>query len=146
MQEDSKLIKLKNYEKIYALFFEDQSFSKPQIAERLQLSMPTVMANITRLEKNGLIFKCELFESSGGRPATGYALVNDAKVAIGVEITKNTIHCAVIDLKGSICTQEFYKIPCSDSSKYFDKLCETINTFISLQKYSSEQITARLFL
>lgn len=140
MQEDSKLIKLKNYEKIYALFFEDQSFSKPQIAERLQLSMPTVMANITRLEKNGLIFKCELFESSGGRPATGYALVNDAKVAIGVEITKNTIHCAVIDLKGSICTQEFYKIPCSDSSKYFDKLCETINTFISLQKYSSEQI------
>lgn len=140
MQEDSKLIKLKNYEKIYALFFEDRSFSKPQIAERLQLSMPTVMANITRLEKNGLIYKCEVFESSGGRPATGYALVNDAKVAIGVEITLNTIHCAVVDLKGSVCSQEFYPIRCRDSAAYFDELCDTIKNFISLQNYKPEQV------
>ena len=53
-------------ESVYALFFDNESLSKPQIAKLLGLSMPTVLAKTGKLENLGLIKKGKEQDSNGG--------------------------------------------------------------------------------
>ncbi len=140
MLEDNQQIKLKNFENTYALFFRHQVLSKPQVAELLQLSMPTITANIARLLQDGLIAKAATLRSSGGRPAIGYSLVKDARIAVGVEIRKHHVYCAAIDITGGLLRQEKYRYLCNGSSCYIDELCGIVLKFIESLNPRDNQI------
>ncbi|HIV14801.1 MAG TPA: ROK family protein [Candidatus Avisuccinivibrio pullicola] len=140
MNDDSKIIKAKNYQKIHALFYAHDSLSKPQIVKLTGMSMPTVSANIAALASDGLIEEGALLESSGGRPARGYRLVRDAKVAFGVEIKFDQVRCAVVDLLGEAHDIVEYPLPCSDLSSYLKSFCALVKGYIAASGYVMERV------
>lgn len=140
MNNDTLLIKQKNFQKIHALFFQYPVISKPRIVQLLGLSTPTVSTHITELLNQKLIQPSSSMQSQNGRPAIGYSLVSDAKVAFGVEIKFNQVRCAVVDLVGHATNIQEFPLPCSDQANYLEKFCTTIKSYIQAQAYTPEQI------
>lgn len=94
-------VKRANRNRIYRLITA-AGISKPEIAKRLGMSLPTVTQNINTLEEKGFIRKGGILESTGGRKAMSYSTVPEARTAIGVEITRDHVVVALVDLAGTI--------------------------------------------
>lgn len=133
-------VKQSNYQNIYSLFFSYERLSKPQISQLLDLSLPTVTNNISKLEKEGKIRKQGVLESQGGRPATAYTLVSDAFIALGVEIQKYRIKLTALNLKMEMIAFEELHCTFFDTPDYLEQLSATIAQFIDNQGYNEQQI------
>ncbi len=96
-------IKQNNQNKIYFYLRKKGSATKQTIAYDLQLSLPTVSRNLELLVREGLLRSDAKVESkSEGRKPIAYSYIADAKIAIGLDITRNHIKCAIIDLNGEM--------------------------------------------
>ncbi|TCP97815.1 putative NBD/HSP70 family sugar kinase [Cricetibacter osteomyelitidis] len=133
-------IKQNNYQNIYRLFFQYDKVSKQQIARFLNLSLPTVVNNIGKLNKEGKIRECGQLESQGGRPAIAYELVKDAHIAIAVEIQNTQIKCAVLNLLGEIMLQKNSEFTFIEEQSYTLTLIQAIDQFITESRYAKSQI------
>lgn len=132
--------KQQNRDRILALFFENQALSKPQIADTLGLSIPTVNAHMKDLEGQGLIGKGELMNSSGGRPAVSYSLIPDSRLAIGVEVRKTVINICLVDLRGKIVKLKNEHTPYVDEADYCVRLGRILDSFIKKCGYPKSSI------
>lgn len=93
-------IKIRNRQLIYQFIREQGSVSKQDIVFGLQLSLPTVTQNLQNLKKQGLIDDSQKIKNTGGRNATAYTYIRDAKVAIGVYISAHHMNGVAVDLSG----------------------------------------------
>lgn len=72
----------------------------------MQLSLPTVTSNLEFLKKQGLIDTSGKIKNTGGRNATAFSYINNARMAIGVDITANHITAVAVNLSGDIVCME----------------------------------------
>jgi Transcriptional regulator/sugar kinase len=99
----SNEIKIQNRQMIYQYIRSRGVVSKQDIVVDLQLSLPTITQNLEYLKKKRLIdISSEKIKNTGGRAATAYAYVPDAKAAIGVYLTAHHINVVAVDLSGNI--------------------------------------------
>lgn len=85
---------------IYRCVYDAENpLSKQDISQQLGLSLPTVHQNITELAETGLIKLGGMQRSTGGRRARGYAIVEDARFAVGIYLTADCIHFVAADLR-----------------------------------------------
>ena len=103
-------IKAKNRQNIYQYIRERGSVSKQEIVVDMQLSLPTVTANLDYLKKQGLIDTSGKIKHTGGRNATAFSYIKNARTAIGVDITANHITAVAVDLSGEIVSMERRRI------------------------------------
>lgn len=103
-------IKTKNRQIIYNYIREHGSASKQDIVVDMQLSLPTITTNLEFLKKQGLIDASGKIKNTGGRNATAYTYVKNARMAIGVDITANHITAVAVDLSGDIVSMERKRI------------------------------------
>ena len=68
-------IKAKNRQNIYQYIRERGSVSKQEIVVDMQLSLPTVTANLDYLKKQGLIDTSGKIKHTGGRNATAFSYI-----------------------------------------------------------------------
>ena len=59
--------------------------SQPELAQKLNLSWPTVLQNVKELINLGLVHEVGAYKSTGGRKAKAYASIPDAKLAIALK-------------------------------------------------------------
>ncbi|WP_010283751.1 ROK family transcriptional regulator [Bacillus timonensis] len=135
-----KDIKKNNYSLIYHLLYQKGKLSKQDIANELNLSLPTVTQNLVRLEKENLIEKNGLFESSVGRRATAYSICSHARISIGVEILKKTVQILAIDLRGETIQQTEFAIRYKNEESYFKEVSQAVREFIAALDVSDDQI------
>ncbi len=95
-------IKQYNRNKIFRLIASRNKISKQEIAYELHMSLPTISQNLQDLKNAGLIMENGALASSVGRKATGFSIVPDAKVALGLDITLNHISMVLVNLNGSV--------------------------------------------
>lgn len=95
-------IKLKNRQMIYQYVRTNTSVSKQDIVVALQLSLPTVTQNLDYLKKQKLIDTSRKIKNTGGRNATAYTYIKNAKMAIGVYITAHHMNAVAVDLSGNV--------------------------------------------
>lgn len=79
-----------------------ERISQPELAQKLNLSWPTVLQNVKELVALGLVQEVGAYESTGGRKAKAYAPVLDAKLAVGLDITQNHVGLVLVNLGGQI--------------------------------------------
>ena len=85
--------------RMYRLIYDSEiGISKQQIANEMECSMPTVHQNIAELLEANLIKQGEFQPSSGGRPAIGYVINNEIKIAIGVSLSSRHIRFIAVDM------------------------------------------------
>ena len=76
--------------------------SQMELAQRLALSWPTILQNVKELLEMGLVQETGQYESTGGRKAKAYAPVKNAKLAIGLDLTRNHVSVVLVDLSGQV--------------------------------------------
>ncbi len=135
-------IKRTNRNNIYREIYASAQTSKQQIAENLDLSLPTVTQNLKVLEDLGLIKKDGFFESSssGGRKANIITCEEKARIAIGVEVFKEKSYIVATDLYGDILKDDIFEMPFRKDELYFCALGNWVNYFISELPYQSDVI------
>lgn len=80
--------------------------SKQMLASALGLSLPTIYQNLTELCDAGLIGYTGAQPSSGGRPAMQLDILPEARVCVGVSITRRRLRFILTDLR---CKELGYK-------------------------------------
>lgn len=122
-------IKIKNRQLIYQYIRSKHHVSKQDIVIALQLSLPTVTQNLDYLKKQGLVDTSHKITNTGGRNATAFSYVKDAKVAIGMYLTANHVSAVAINMSGEIINIVRERVKFNlDSDEYLKKLGEMIET------------------
>lgn len=129
-----------NQSQIYKLIYQSGRISRQDIADRLQLSMPTISQNLKQLEEKHLIERNGMFQSTGGRKSVAYTCVSNARIAIGTQITENHVRIAAIDLFGKIIKREHHELKYSNHSAYYEKFGEMVNIFCRSLNLSGQRI------
>lgn len=123
----NKHIKKINKNTIFRYILKNKKISKTDIAYALNISLPTVLQNTKELVKEKLIKEVGEFESSGGRKAKAISVIEDARLAIGLDITLNHISLVLVNLLGKIIKHTVTETPFEYSKKYFQSLGKQID-------------------
>ncbi len=126
--------------RIYDLIYQKRKIAKQDIAYELKLSLPTVTQSLQSLEADGLIEKNGSFASTGGRKAQVISCIYDVRIAIGMEIRRDTLSIAAIDLQGTPIHTVQYAIPFSNEDSYFATAAEKLNAFLEKIAYPDTSI------
>lgn len=129
-----------NRTKVYQYIYEKRTTSRPEIVHDMQLSFPTVTQNLVDLEENGLIEKIGFSESTGGRKAQKISCNSTSKLAIGLELQKDFVRAACVDLYGNALNETVIQITFREELQYFQTLCNAVNLFIEGLPYPSSKI------
>lgn len=87
---------------ITALVGRFGSLSRPEIAQRLQLSPATVTQLTKDLIRQGIVRELASAPSRGGRPAQLLGLADRTKRALGVKVTPDHVAIADVELDGTV--------------------------------------------
>ena len=120
-----------NTSNIYSYFLSHQDVTKQDLASGLSLTLPTITKNIDYLSELGLIEISGSRGQTGGRRAVTYSLRSEAKVALGLDITKHHVSCVVVDLNGRIISFKRNRLAFEYSEAYFKKVSELLQNFIA---------------
>ena len=137
---ERKSIKSINRKRVYDLLRESQSLSKQDISYKLKLSLPTVTQNLNELQELKLIEDKGVFGYTGGRNARAYSIISDARIAIGLDITKNHITTVAVNLNGEVMESNRIRYVFSFSDDYFKKLGSLVNEIINKICIEEEKI------
>ena len=129
-----------NRHQVYRLIYEKKKISRQEIADTLQLSLPTVTLNLKSMEAEGLIFANGFFESTGGRKSVVYSCVTDRHIAIGVHIKKHKISIVSVNIYGEIMGRTQVMEEYMHDRDYYRSCGEHIRNFIQEENISSKQI------
>lgn len=133
-------LKKVNMENILQFIYRERKTTKLEIANKLQLSRPTVNYCLKRLESMKLIEKNGYFESTGGRKAEAITFISSSNIALGLEILKESFEIVAINLYGTIIKSEKRSLAFQNNDSYFDEVCRAVNQFISLLHISPKRI------
>lgn len=114
----SKDVGKANRNRIYRLIARKGPISKAEIARRLKISLPTVAQNIRALIGDGFVREDGSLESTGGRKAVALSRVKNARVAVGVDVTKRHVAVVIVDLDGGMVTSARKALPFSTRPAY----------------------------
>lgn len=134
-------IKHNNRKKIYDYVRKKEFVTKQDILYDLHLSLPTVTQNLEYLMEKGLISaRCKLVNKGGGRNPVAYTHRNDAKVAIGLDITKRHIKSVAIDLDGNVIKYIYRRQLYQRNDDYLKLLGESVKSIIDSIGLSQDKI------
>ena len=136
-----KQIKKTNRQMIYDYIYREKNVSQQDISYALRLSRPTVASNLAELEADGLIYKSgqqntELI----GRKAVNYSVVEDYRVAIGVEVLLKQVKIIAVDLYGKKIDRVVYDLEYKNEEQYFITVCDSVKEYIGKHSLKQEQI------
>lgn len=117
-----------NRNNIYHRILIQEQTSKQKLAADLHLSFPTVSQILKELTSDGLIEQKGAFESTGGRKAQIILSKPDAKVAIGLDITRNHVNLIMTDLGKNILKSVRKRVAFKATAAYFEMLGQMIET------------------
>lgn len=133
-------IRKKNYADIYHLIYQQQRISKQQIANALQMSLPTVTQHLTALTNDHLIKKDGLIASNIGRKAAAYKIMPTAKIAVGIEILTKRITIVILDLYAHVISRMTQPLLFVQDDDYFSALAQIVRQQLEACQIQPEQI------
>lgn len=117
-----------------------EQISKSSAASALHLSIPTVTQCLNDLQAMGLAREEGAMDSIGGRKSMAYRCIKDAKVAVGVDITRSHVNIVVIDLALNLLYSERVNIRLYDKEESYEMLREIINNSIEESGVDTDSI------
>ncbi len=125
-------IKQQNLESIRATLYRYAPLSRAEIAEKLELTPPTITNIVSDLIKEGVVQ--ELPESDGaishgvGRKPINIDLVPGSRLALGISLGRDLTHYCITDLRGGIRAQGNFELMPDDYDSMIHQLLEILHT------------------
>ena len=137
----SPSIKKINHTKIYRLIYSaPDGISKQEIIRKLGLSLPTVTQKLTELQEEGLVRDSGSIGSTGGRRARAFSIVKDAKLAVGLDISRDYFTVVLVDLLGNVICSEKQAVGFSRTDDYYRKIGQAVMHIIGSAKAPHDKI------
>lgn len=127
----SRDIKRANRNRIYRYIHGHPATSRPELVQRLEMSLPTVMQNVKSLFGEGLLKEDGSLESTGGRKAVALSCVGDARVAVGVDVTRDHVGMVLVDLQGAVLRSSRHRLEFARGRQYADRLGKAVGRLIA---------------
>lgn len=108
----------------------DGTTSMAEIASALKISTPTVLSIINELKEAGVVAEVGEYQSTGGRKGKAIASVKDMQYGIGLDITKNHVGIACVDLAENVLSYERVRKVFENQGEYFAELIGLIREFV----------------
>lgn len=137
---DIKII-TKNAGDIYRHIYRNRTSSRQKIAAELGISLPTVAQSLNQLSEMGLIYNAGEFESTGGRKANMISFVPNARIAVGIDITKSYTVLVLVDLNLNILDHQKLPIPYEDTDNYYSIISSQLEMILV-----KNQVAPQIFL
>lgn len=107
-----------------------EKISQSELAQKINLSWPTVLQNVKELVALGLVQEVGAYKSTGGRKAKAYSAIPNAKLAVGLDITQNHIGFTLVNLSGIIVKYTRKKRAFLLREDYFRTLGQLLEDFL----------------
>lgn len=133
-------IRTMNRSGIYQLFRKKDALTKQNLVSELQICLPTVNKNVEELLNAGLIEISGSLGHTGGRRAATYSLVENARIALGIDITQNHLTVVAVNLTGRIIASGRERKKFEAEDEYYRYIGDTLQRFIEEAKIREEQI------
>lgn len=123
-------IRANNARKILFALRNGEPTTKKELAEKLELSLPTI-TNISKvLEADGYIEECGSVESAVGRKPALITLSRKSRYAVGVHVQTHIVSAAIVDFSGEVLLQESKNILYKGTPDYWTALSEYVDSLI----------------
>ena len=132
-------VKKINQKRVYEFLYRQKTASKLEIANAINVSLPTVASSLNTLIAQGLVSNCGVYDSTGGRKAQIFCCNALARIAVGVELLKERVEIVAVDLYGNTLAEDFLELEFENEASYYSKLGEWINQFVKALPYTGEQ-------
>lgn len=129
-----------NRKKVYDYIYEMKLTPKSAISAALGLSLPTVTQHLAALLEIGLVEKRGEYESTGGRKAQMIHCNAKARIAVGIELLKESAQIVALDLYGTILAEGRLPVRFSDTESYYQQLGTWANQFAHSLDFPMENI------
>ncbi|MDO4276221.1 MAG: ROK family protein [Eubacteriales bacterium] len=133
-------VKRVNRNNLLMYMLKTGQISKSSAAAALRLSIPTVTQCMNDLQAMGLVQEEGSMESIGGRKSIGYRCIRDAKVAVGVDITRTHVNIVVLDLSMGLLYSKRVNIRIHDEADSYEELRQIICRSIDESGIDKESI------
>lgn len=135
-----ELNKSKYYGNIYRIIYQEKKSSRQHIASTLGLSLPTVTSVLNTLKEDGLIYNAGSFRSTGGRKANILSCVPKARYSVGIDITKNHLSIAIVDLNINLIVQTRIRYRFVDSDEYYEYISNELEHLLKDYSIPKEKL------
>ena len=127
-----ELIKDSNRHMIYMYIYHGRNVLQQNITSDLNMSRPTITSHLADMEHEGLIFRKKTSEPNlpGKTPIT-WAVNENYKIALGVEILKHSVKIIAVDLYGHALRWERLFLEYENSESYYESVSENVKEFIA---------------
>lgn len=134
-------VRIKNRNRVLRYLLEaSEPITKQDLAAELSMSLPTLNQKLNELQEYGLIDDSDTADSSGGRKPRLICLVNNAKLAVGMEITNSEVMLVLVDLKNDILASEKYNLEFSNTEEYGMRLVDLVECFLDKEHVGREKV------
>lgn len=123
-------VKKNNRNRIFRYICRHGQVSNPDIAYALQLSLPTVLQNTRELMGRGLVEEKGEMDSTGGRKAKALTAAADARLALGLDITRNHTAFLLTNLTGDILKHQRIRMPFANERRYYAEVNSRLESFL----------------
>ncbi|MEG1926077.1 MAG: ROK family transcriptional regulator [Ruthenibacterium sp.] len=123
-----------------AIYHAKTGLAKQDIAAMLHLSLPTVTQNLTELMELGVISYTGTFDSTGGRKAKSIVLCNDARIAVGIALSRNHVRLLATNLVAEELAYQKIDFSFSDTPDFSRALAAALERFLTENALSRAQI------
>jgi glucokinase-like ROK family protein len=120
---------------------EDGDLTIADLSRELNISTPKITSLVNELIEEGLLQDLGKMDSTGGRRASIYGLVNDACYFIGVDVKRYYINIGLLDFKKHLVNvHEKIPYPLENTQQSLTALIDTIRNFIKEQGIAKDKI------
>lgn len=112
------------------IYSSDTPVTKQDVAQSLNLSLPTVGQNLKELQEAGLLETQGTFDSTGGRKPRAIGIATGIKCSVGIMISLYHIHIVCIDLRAKVIAQQAIERNFEETDAYFQGIADLLEEFL----------------
>lgn len=133
-------VKKKNRNAVFRYICKHGTVSNPEISYNMKISLPTATQITKELIAEGLLEEKGELQSTGGRRAKALSAVVNARLAVGLDITKNHIALVLTNIVGEILKYERIHQPYVSGEDYYQTVNERLEHFLDESGADREKV------
>ena len=119
---------------------EHKQTSKSDLARALNLSMPTIMRYVNELTCQGIVKDLGISESTGGRKAGLFAISENHRISIGIDITANHVSIVLVNLRVKLIASDRYRIKYEHSIEFYKGIAARLEHMLNDNRIAEDQV------
>ena len=133
-------VRRRNRQAVLDILYRNQEMTRKDIADHLGLSFPTVTQILSELEEEGLVRTSGQQASTGGRRAFLNAIVADARMAVGLSVSRHWVDLVLMNLSPEAVATEEHRILFEDTPDYWEKLRGLVDDLLARNGVEAERM------